>query len=561
MRLSINKKIIPSLLILLTAALQAAAGPVLHNLEIEVSLKDNGDADIVEMRTMTIDNEGTECYIVIGNLAGSNITDFRVTDESGAEYINEGRWNVNRTRIEKTQRCGIVTKSDGYELCWGLGMPGERTYIVRYTVTDLVRDYGETDGFNYMFVTRNMKPSPQEASVTIKAPHLANGLPKDSVRVWSFGFYGENEIADGEVVSYTTEPMTEKSAMIVMLELGKGILHPTMQEKETFEEVKERAFEGSDYKEPAWYQKLWNFITEEPGVFFGLLLGGLLGLWAIWSGIRVSRERKKLLKTIDWYRDIPINGDLVHARGLFDAFYLGGGITDEDMISAMVLRLIRTGTLTIEDRIVMPTGLRRIMGAEGKVQPCIIIKEFNERNRLINAAPIRKLYDMFRMASGEDLVLQPRELKKWMGRHEDEVMAFVKLLKESVSLKQAKVEIEDTKKVFGLKKYLQDFTLANERHVSEVSLWNDYLVYATLFGIADQVMADMKQINPEYLQMNQISRNLTDRRVVPMLLATTSSTATSIKQSVESRNSGGGGRSSFGGGGGFHGGGSGGGVR
>lgn len=561
MRLSINKKIIPSLLILLTAALQAAAGPVLHNLEIEVSLKDNGDADIVEMRTMTIDNEGTECYIVIGNLAGSNITDFRVTDESGAEYINEGRWNVNRTRIEKTQRCGIVTKSDGYELCWGLGMPGERTYIVRYTVTDLVRDYGETDGFNYMFVTRNMKPSPQEASVTIKAPHLANGLPKDSVRVWSFGFYGENEIADGEVVSYTTEPMTEKSAMIVMLELDKGIFHPTMHEKETFEEVKERAFEGSDYKEPAWYQKLWNFITEEPGVFFGLLLGGLLGLWAIWSGIRVSRERKKLLKTIDWYRDIPINGDLVHARRLFDAFYLGGGITDEDMISAMVLRLIRTGTLTIEDRIVMPTGLRRIMGAEGKVQPCIIIKEFNERNRLINAAPIRKLYDMFRMASGEDLVLQPRELKKWMGRHEDEVMAFVKLLKESVSLKQAKMEIEDTKKVFGLKKYLQDFTLANERHVSEVSLWNDYLVYATLFGIADQVMADMKQINPEYLQMNQISRNLTDRRVVPMLLATTSSTATSIKQSVESRNSGGGGRSSFGGGGGFHGGGSGGGVR
>ena len=222
MRLSINKKIIPSLLILLTAALQAAAGPVLHNLEIEVSLKDNGDADIVETRTMTIDNEGTECYIVIGNLAGSNITDFRVTDESGAEYINEGRWNVDRTRIEKARRCGIVTKSDGYELCWGLGMPGERTYIVRYTVTDLVRDYGETDGFNYMFVTRNMKPSPQEASVTIKAPHLASGLPKDSVRVWSFGFYGENEIADGEVVSYTTEPMTEKSAMIVMLEFDKA---------------------------------------------------------------------------------------------------------------------------------------------------------------------------------------------------------------------------------------------------------------------------------------------------------------------------------------------------
>ena len=168
---------------------------------------------------------------------------------------------------------------------------------------------------------------------------------------------------------------------------------------------------------------------------------------------------------------------------------------------------------------------------------------------------------MFRQASGDDLVLQPKELMRWMRSHEDEVMAFVNLLKPSVSIKEAKEEIEDTKKVFGLKKYLQDFTLANERHVSEVALWNDYLVYASLFGIADQVMADMKQINPEYLQMNQISRNLTDRRVVPMLLTTTSSTATSIKQSVESRRSGGGGRSSFGGGGGFRGGGSGGGVR
>ena len=510
---------------------------------------------------MSIDNVGTECYIVIGNLEGSKITNFTVTDDEGVEYLNEGRWNVDRTRIEKTRRCGIVTKSNGYELCWGLGKPGERTYVVRYTVTDLVRDYGETDGFNYMFVTRDMKPSPQEASVTIRAPHLADGLPKDSVRVWSFGFNGENEIADGEVVSYTTEPMTEKSAMIVMLELDKGLLHPTMKEKETFEKVKERAFEGSDYKEPAWYKKLWNFLIEEPVVFFGILLGGLAGLLAVWSGIRVSRERKKLLKTIDWYRDIPINGDLVHARGLYDAFYLTGGINDQDIINAMVLRLIRTGTLTIEDRMVMPTGLKKIMGVEGKVQPCIIIKDFNERNRLINAEPIRKLYVMFRLASGDDLVLQPKELMRWMRSHEDEVMAFVNLLKPSVSIKEAKEEIEDTKKVFGLKKYLQDFTLANERHVSEVALWNDYLVYASLFGIADQVMADMKQINPEYLQMNQISRNLTDRRVVPMLLTTTSSTATSIKQSVESRRSGGGGSSSFGGGGGFHGGGSGGGVR
>jgi len=92
-------------------------------------------------------------------------------------------------------------------------------------------------------------------------------------------------------------------------------------------------------------------------------------------------------------------------------------------------------------------------------------------------------------------------------------------------------------------------------------LWNDYLVYATLFGIADQVKRDMKQLNPEYLEMNQITRNLTNNSLVPVLMATTYNSAHSVQSKVDSRSSGGGGRSSFGGGGGFSGGGHGGGVR
>ena len=116
------------------------------------------------------------------------------------------------------------------------------------------------------------------------------------------------------------------------------------------------------------------------------------------------------------------------------------------------------------------------------------------------------------------------------------------------------------RKVFGLKKFLEDFTLANERHLSEVALWNDYLVYATLFGIGDQVMKDMKQLNPEFLNMSEITRNMTNRDIVPNLMAATYLGSRDVVKAT-SRSSGGGGSSSFGGGGGFHGGGSGGGVR
>ena len=560
MRLSTNR-ILLSLTLLVTTALAAVAGPVFHSLDIDVTLHDNGDADVVETRRMTIDEVGTESYIVIGNLNGRKIRDFGVSDETGTEFRNIGPWDVDRSREQKTGQCGIVTKPDGYELCWGLGRSGARTYTIRYTVTNMVHAYEESDGFNFMFVARNITPSPEEATVTVRAPHRATGLPQDSVRVWSFGFVGESEKADGEVTVYTTEPMTGKSAMIVMLELDKGILHPAVQENTKFEEVKELAFEGSNYVDPPWYVQLWNYITQDVWTFCAILGFVFIGLWGIWTTLNVRRERKKLLKTVDWYRDIPLNGDLVHARSLYDAFYNTEGIETDDIISAMVLRLLRTGTLRVEQLMVQPTGLKRMMGGEAKMQPCIVIGEFNERNRLINAEPIRKLYDMFRQASGDDQVLQPRELRKWMNRHEDEVVAFVDSTTKKMSVKQAKLEIEDVRKVFGLKKFLSDFTLANERHMSEVGLWNDYLVYATLFGIADQVMADMKQLNPEFLQMSEITRNMTDTTVVPLLMATTSHTATSVKSAVESRRSGGGGSSSWGGGGGFSGGGSGGGVR
>ena len=226
----------------------------------------------------------------------------------------------------------------------------------------------------------------------------------------------------------------------------------------------------------------------------------------------------------------------------------------------MVLRMIRTGTLRIENHYIAPTGLKKLLGKEGKNQDCIVIGDYNQNNRLLKSEPLKNLYDIFVLAAGDDRILQPKELRKWMTNHESEVLSFLKTIKPTMSLKDCKRDIEEVKQVFGLRKFLADFTLANERHLSEVALWNDYLVYATLFGIGEQVMKDMKQINPEFLNMSEITRNLTNRDIVPNLMAATYLGSRDVVKAT-SRGSGGGGSSSFGGGGGFSGGGSGGGVR
>ena len=549
------------LMLCLAFPIWGSAGPVLRHLQIDVILRDNGDADVREVRQMEIDSEGTECYIVIGNLNGSDIKDFSVTDETGKEYVNEGAWDVDRSRERKAGRCGMVRKSDGYELCWGLGNSGQRIYTVNYTVTNMVRSYEESDGFNWMFITRDMRPAPQKAEVNIFSER-DGGLPVDSVKAWAFGFKGDVSIEEDGVMVESTEPMTPEMAMIVMVEIEKGLLHPSRSGNGSFKDLRKKAFEGSDYKEQTWWRKFWNELKADTEALFGLLFIGALFFFFIWFAVKTKRERKKMLQTVTWYRDIPVNGNLVQAKKLYNAYYMGsGGIKTEDLVGAMILRFIRTGTLRIENRLVEATGLKKMLGGEGRYQDCIVITDFNEKNRLINTPQMRKLYDMMREASGSDLVLQPNELKKWMKNHETEVVDFMNSIGESTSLKEAKRHIDDVRQVFGLKMFLNDFTLANERHLTELSLWNDYLVYAALYGIADQLKADMKKLNPEYLKMSEITRNLTNNTVVPVLMATTYNTAHSVKSHVDSRSSGGGGHSSFGGGGGFSGGGSGGGVR
>ena len=138
--------------------------------------------------------------------------------------------------------------------------------------------------------------------------------------------------------------------------------------------------------------------------------------------------------------------------------------------------------------------------------------------------------------------------------------SFINTLHTKTGLSSYKDRLDEVRQVFGLKKYLKEFSLIDERHVQEVSLWKDYMIYATLFGIADQVKADMKKVNPEFMNMDIETRNMTNETLVPVFASSLCHDVASVERSV-SRDSGGGGHGSFGGGGGFSGGGSGGGAR
>ena len=54
----------------------------------------------------------------------------------------------------------------------------------------------------------------------------------------------------------------------------------------------------------------------------------------------------------------------------------------------------------------------------------------------------------------------------------------------------------------GLKRYMEDYSMIDDREVPELAVWEKYLVFATVFGIADKVLKQLKIQYPELKDNN-----------------------------------------------------------
>ena len=112
----------------------------------------------------------------------------------------------------------------------------------------------------------------------------------------------------------------------------------------------------------------------------------------------------------------------------------------------------------------------------------------------------------------------------------------------------------------GLKKYLTEFSRIKEKQAIEVMLWKEYLMFAQIFGIADKVAEQFKNLYPKeiYEYTENYNFDLSDI-ILNSISHHAVASASSARSAAQSYSSGGGGFSVGGGGGGSFGGGGGGG--
>lgn len=590
-----------------------ARATVVHGVDIAVALDTAGTARITEVWNIDV-STGTEWYLVAGRLGTIEVLDLTVSDETGQTYMNEGDWNTERTMSEKAGRCGIVRKGAGdYELCWGIGSYGSHTFTVSYTMTNFVKGFTDYDGFNHQFVSRGLSHAPERVRIVIRKVSTGDSVvpfAKEETGVWAFGFQGEIHVVDGEIVAQTSGRLGKENAVIVMARFEKHVFTPSDVRDESFEVIKERAFKGSDYAKQSATDRLMDFMTY---VFFVVCLlavlqiflpcgwkrilytvllapvcfllvyfviekfeyalaGGIVLLvvgfmvYAILDGAGITSRKPVygIVRVKDWGRDIPFNGDLLAANYILCKAYPFWKTWNPHIVSAMLLRMIQNGTI-------------RIRYLPGEKQPKLsFATEMPPESEFTDDLEYR-LYKIVRAASGKDLTLQPDEFSKWAnsshinGERLSKWMEATKRYGEKyfdrngAVLKQkfTRRGQQMARTVPRFKNYLSDFSLINERQAKEVALWNVYLTFASLYGIADRVSKEFESLYPEYFSQHTFFSDMVTADAMTRKIGKEirRSMVTYKNKERISAFGGGGGSSSSGGGGGSTGGGYGGGSR
>ena len=544
-------------IIFLSLQTKVYAANNIESIDIDAAINKDGSMEIVQVWSGNFD-EDTELYIpmLLSSDNEVNIRDYNVSDINGTYEIIDN-WDTSKSFEEKANKAGILTTDDGYEICFGISNYGQNTYILKYTLDNVINSYSDVDGVNFKFVNDNMNTTPTNVDVKIR---LYDGcLITDEVAdIWAFGYDGEVVFDYGAIHGYTETPITEYDYVTIMFSFEKGILEPIIKNDYSFESVKEAAFEDSDYTE----------LSDEGSLIAAIILlliiygTPFLFFWGIFKLFKIRRKGKikKFINSVDYFKKVPNRGKLNVTYVLCKQF---GLCNKEDILKVGLLSLMNANYLEpiIEEN----------SGMFGNKKESLGLKVIRRRGTKRISITDEMLYNMLKRAANEDGILNKKELKRFTIIYKEIIKGYIQTCENegkayltenkcmydfSIPAKIKYLEPNGKKEmaeIFGFKKYLENFSLISESGIEKLPIWKEMLMYGMLFGIADKLAKQMKEIYPH------LTNEINNYRVYIDTASIYHNSMSGTLNKVERSGSGGG--SSSGGGSGSSGGGSGGGSR
>ena len=558
-----KKKVLLLLFILLFPTI--ALADTIYNIDMNIELLKDGSANIEEIWDVKADS-GTEWYKQLYNLGNQKLSNFKVSMD-GTELTYK-TWDVDESLNRKKGYYGINYVPEGLELCFGKGDMSRHKFTLNYTLSNFIFNVSDAE---VLYQTLFPNVTMGSFNVTISSYYE---FP-DNLDVWGYGYKGYAYVKDGKI--YMSNEGSLNNDYVVLLAkfpLNTFDTTNTTSKYNTFDEVLNQAKEGTfeyDYSDYNDYNNYNNYNESPISTIFNIISGicsfiipiGIIAGTAVVvskNGYGYINNKTINKKEVPMFREIPCNKDIYYADAL--AKLNNFSYNETNIFGAIILKWIRQNKIAF---------INVKKGIFNKDTSAIDLRNSTFENPLE-----QELYDIMVKASG-DGILETKELEKWARKNYSKFFGLFRRIADNkidelktqnhIYKRKSKEECKktnvmddtiyrDSVELYGLKKYLQEFSDMKHKEAIEVTLWDEYLMFAYLFGMADKVAKQFKNLYPEIVaEMDHYNMDYNTFLFINSLSANTVRAASAARSAAESYSSGGGGFSSGGGGGGSFGGG------
>ena len=587
----------------------------LNNLDFDVQINNDGSMDVTETWDISISQTNTLYKSFKTDTSKySDITDVTVKEITNGQNNNFTKTDEWAYHVTKNYYYGTENEDGDFEIGWGVGLDnsrGTRKYEISYTVKDAITKYNDYSELYWQFVGKDFEISADKITGTIYLP--SNVTNQEDIKVWGHTedlngtIYATdtnkiefelNNFRNGRYVEIRTLFPTE-----LIISSGrtknKEILQTVIKEETKWADQANARRERQE-----WINKYLPII-----LFIGLILINIILIIAyVKKIIKYSKKLKELKKyepttKLEYYRDLPdenstpgeamkifnmninsftsSNFGKVFSATMLDLALKGyleikqeKNSKGKENINIYVLKQVSDGLKPSEARIM--TFVRD--AAKGK--EVITLKELEkyiEEHPTKIQSLLKGTYDAVNNQLIKEQIIDSeiqKEYKKYKDIQTGYIAAIIflfcftltafivpliifaidaimcgKIAKKLNVLTQKGVDMQEQWK--GLKKYMEDFSMLDRREVPELVIWEKYLVYATVFGVAEKVIKQLKIVYPNF---EEITSGVNTYTYMNIMMHTNFSSSfsnaisTSIASATYSSGSGGGGGFSGGGG-------------
>ena len=581
----------------------------LNELEFKVYINSDGSMNVTELWDIDIRNTNTLFKTFeIDKEKYSSISNVKVVERTSGKNYEFSKINKEMYHVTENSFYALENSDGKFEIAWGIGMDhssGNRVYQISYKVNDAVAKYNDYAELYWQFVGNDFSIDADKITGTIILPSEVNDIQE--IKVWGHteGLNGEIYATGKDEIKFQVNDYKNENMVEIRTLFPNAIIKSSERtyNQDRYDEVVK---EETKWANKANIKRQWEEIKDEviwTFIFYVILAVCIIYIEkAVKYGKKIIQANKyKPEQKIDYFRELPKEdatpGEALYLlREPYNSFRSCFG----NIFSANILNL------KLKEYI----DIRVEKESENTKKEKIYIKD-NRKDLDTLKKEEKGVMSFIRDALGNNNEIEMKDIEKYIKGHAGKVSGLIErnqssiehsLSKDKLLDKKAKGEYKRYKEkasvyfmvalfsliygiipcaiIFlingilcrkiskkqnvltqdgvnmqekwkGLKKYMEDFSLLNEKEIPAITIWEKFLVYATAFGIANKVLKQLKTVYPNIDEIDAIN---TSSSLYFMYHSNFSSSfSSSINSSISSTYS-----SGSGSGGGFSGGGGGG---